>query len=270
MGMDGQPRGPISARRDCKRRNPRGRAAADAARGSPKARLHSPPRGSRLRVPTKSPCATGEARGRARTAGTATTPPASESHQRDRTHPSSRPLASLHGPLPRVTVTNLMGWCLHMRLRRAPARRRGRALRPAPQGSSARVGFRRGNVIHLLWWNLDHTVFPGTADLARPHPLIRTYLAAEATGAAYSGRAHSYAGCGSTSTAAARTVKGAPAVRVEPLLPQGELRGRLSPSAGRLSRLDLLDPAGPAPGGSTRAPAQTSTHSTSTVKSDPG
>jgi hypothetical protein len=27
---------------------------------------------------------------------------------------------------------------------------------------AARVwGFRRGNVIHVLWWNLNHTVFPG-------------------------------------------------------------------------------------------------------------
>jgi hypothetical protein len=22
-------------------------------------------------------------------------------------------------------------------------------------------GFRRGNVIHVLWWDPDHTVFPG-------------------------------------------------------------------------------------------------------------
>jgi hypothetical protein len=88
-----------------------------------------------------------------------------------------------------------------------------------------------------------------------PSPLLRAYLAAEPTGAAYSGRAHSYAGCGSTSTAAARTVRGAPAVRVEPLLPQGELRGRLSPSATTCPPLTRSTPPGPAPGGSDNAPS---------------
>jgi hypothetical protein len=33
---------------------------------------------------------------------------------------------------------------------------------PAPGPSNIGVwGFRRGNVIHVLWWDPDHTVFPG-------------------------------------------------------------------------------------------------------------
>jgi hypothetical protein len=96
-------------------------AEGGAAQGSPKARHHFPPRGSRLRVPTKPPCATSEARGRARTAGTATTP------QR-RSHTSGT------GPTPRLDLSPRCmnptqvpghqphGWCLRMRRGRSNRR----------------------------------------------------------------------------------------------------------------------------------------------------
>ena len=54
---------------------------------------------------------------------------------------------------------------------------------------------------------------------------IRAYLTAEPTGAAYSGRAHSYAGCGSTSTAAARTVGVRRPSALNPYSPRGNSAG---------------------------------------------